>query len=92
MEFLEKLLDIIMTKQIFGTAMVILVTFVLVSLFNKGIEKILIKGKTAFEVKRRKTIIRLFQSIFKYVLIIIALLIIFHNKHSTTNKIFNSIL
>lgn len=76
MEFLEKVLDIIMTKQIFGTAMVILVTFILISLFNKGIEKILIKGKTAFEVKRRKTIVRLFQSIFKYVLIVIAMLII----------------
>ena len=76
MDFLEKVLDVIMTKQIFGTAMVIIVTFVLISIFNKGIEKIMIKGKTAFEVKRRKTIIKLFQSIFKYVLIIIAMLII----------------
>ena len=72
MEFFEKLFDIIMTKQIFGTAVVILVTFLLISMFNKGIEKIMIKGKTAFEVKRRKTIVKLFQSIFKYVLIIIA--------------------
>lgn len=76
MEFLEKAIDVIMTKQIIGTAMVIVVTFLLISLFNKGIEKILIKGKTAFEVKRRKTIVKLFQSIFKYVLIIIAILII----------------
>lgn len=76
MEFLEKLRDIIMTKQIFGTAMVILITFILISTFNKGIEKILIKGKTSFEVKRRKTIVKLFQSIFKYVLLIIAGLII----------------
>ena len=76
MDFLEKVLDVIMTKQIFGTAMVIIATFILISIFNKGIEKIMIKGKTAFEVKRRKTIIKLFQSIFKYVLIIIAMLII----------------
>ncbi len=76
MGFLEKVLDIIMTKQIFGTAMVILVTFILISMFNKSIEKIMIKGKNSFEVKRRKTIVRLFQSIFKYILIIIAFLII----------------
>lgn len=76
MEFLEKVLDVIMTKQIFGTAMVILVTFILVSIINKSIEKIMIKGKTNFEVKRRKTIVRLFQSIFKYILIAIAILII----------------
>ena len=76
MEFLEKAFDFIMTKQIFGTAMVILVTFILITLINKGIEKILIKGKNDFEVKRRKTIIKLIQSIFKYVLIILALLVI----------------
>ena len=76
MEFLEKLLDFIMTKQIFGTAMVILITFILISMFNKGIEKIMIKGKTSFEVKRRKTIVKLFQSVFKYILIAIAILII----------------
>ena len=76
MEFLEKVLDVVMTKQIFGTAMVILITFILISMFNKGIEKIMIKGKNSFEVKRRKTIVKLFQSVFKYVLIIIAMLII----------------
>ncbi len=76
MEFLEKFRDIIMTKQIFGTAMVILITFLLIKAFNNGIEKIMIKGKTAFEVKRRKTIVKLFQSIFKYVFLIIAGLII----------------
>ena len=76
MEFFEKVFDVIMTKQIFGTAMVILVTFILISIFNKGIEKIMVKGKTSFEVKRRKTIIKVFQSIFKYVLLIIAFLII----------------
>lgn len=76
MEFFEKLFDAIMTKQIFGTAVVIFVTFLFISMFNKGIEKIMIKGKTSFEVKRRKTIIKLFQSLFKYVLIVIAFLII----------------
>ena len=33
MEFFEKLFDIIMTKQIFGTAVVILVTFLVISIF-----------------------------------------------------------
>lgn len=76
MEFFEKIIDVILTKQILGTAIVIVVTFILISLFNKGIEKIMIKGKTAFEIKRRRTIVKLFQSIFKYILIIIAFLII----------------
>ena len=54
MEFLEKAIDVIMTKQIFGTAMVIFVTFLLITIINKGIEKIMIKGKTSFEVNGEK--------------------------------------
>ena len=48
MEITEKILDVVMTKQIFGTAMVILITFLLVSIFNKAIEKIIIKGKNTY--------------------------------------------
>lgn len=76
MEFLNKLLDIIMTKQIFGTAMVIIISCLFIKIFNGIISHILIKGKTPYEVKRRKTIIKLFQSIFKYIIYIFAGLII----------------
>lgn len=76
MEFLVKILDIIMTKRIFGTAMVILFSYLFIKIFNSLISHILIKGKTPYEVKRRKTIIELFQSIFKYIIYIFAILII----------------
>lgn len=76
MEFLNKLLDIIMTKQIFGVSMVIIISSLLIKIFNGIISRILIKGKTTYEVKRRKTIIDLFQSIFKYIIWIFAGLII----------------
>lgn len=76
MEFLNQLFDVIMTKKIFGTAMVILVSYLLICLMHKIISKILIKGKTAYEKKRRKTIVDLFQSVLKYIIYIIGGLII----------------
>ncbi len=76
MELFAKIMDVVMTKQVFGSIMVILITIIFVSLINSGIEKIMIRGKTVYEVKRRKTIVRLFQSIFKYILLAIAIMII----------------
>lgn len=74
--FLDKVLDIILTKKVLGTSIVILVSIILVAIFKGIVSRILIKGKTDFEVKRRKTIIELIGSVFKYFIYIIAGLII----------------
>lgn len=76
MEALTKIYEAIMTKRIFGSFLVIVITFILISIFNGIISNILITGKTPFEIKRRKTIIKLFQSFFKYIIFAIAILII----------------
>lgn len=75
-EFLKEIIEVVMTKKIFGTIMVIVVTFILIRIFNHIISKVLVTGKTPYEIKRRKTIIKLFQSFFKYMIWIIALLTI----------------
>ncbi len=76
MKFLKKVYDIIMTKQIIGSIITLLIAYILTKILNSIISKILITGKTQFEIKRRKTIIRLLQSIVKYIIYIISLLII----------------
>lgn len=76
MEQLEKILEVIMTKQIFGSALVILISYILIYISKGFISKILVTGKTKYEIKRRKTIINLFQSLLKYIIMILALLII----------------
>lgn len=76
MEVINKIIEIILTKQVLGTAIVILAAYIISGLFNKLISKILITGKTTYEIKKRKTIVKLFQSSFKYLIFIIALLII----------------
>ena len=50
-----------------------------------------ITGKTTFEVKRRKTIIRLFQNFFKYIVWIIALLTILNFYGIKTSSIIASL-
>lgn len=76
MNFLDKVLDVVMTKKVLGTAIVIIVTCILVRILKSGVSKILTSGKTSFEAKRRKTIINLFNSVLKVVIWFIALLII----------------
>ena len=76
MDNLKKIIDVLFTKQVLGTVITIAISILLVYIFNKSISKVLVSGKKAFEIKRRTSIIKLFQSIFKYIIFIIAILII----------------
>ncbi len=76
MSTIEKIFDIFMTKKIFGSIMVILTAYILIKIFNGIISRILITSESAYEVKRRTTIVKLFQSFFRYITIIISFLII----------------
>lgn len=72
----EKIVNVFMTKKIFGSLMVIIVAYIIIKIFSGIISKILITGKNQYEIKRRITIVKLFQSFFRYVIIIISFLII----------------
>ncbi len=76
MDFLKNILEIFLTKKVLGTIITIFSAFILVAIFNKAISKILIKGKNKFEIKKRTSIIKLFQSVFKYLVFAISILII----------------
>jgi len=75
MQSFDDLINFVMSKQVLGTIIVILVAFLIVLLLNKYISDRL-KGKNSYEIKRRKTLIKLFQNIFKYIIFIVAFLII----------------
>ena len=47
MSFLDKVISIIMTRQVLGTLLVIIMVLVLTKGFNRIISKILVKGKNA---------------------------------------------
>lgn len=76
MDFFKKVLDIILTKQVLGTVIVLVGATILIKASNKLISHTLIKGKTTYEVKRRTTIVKLFQSLFRVLIWAIAILII----------------
>lgn len=89
--FFDRLLDFILTKKVLGTAITIVIAIILIKVFKNIISRVLIKGKTDFEIKRRKTIIELIGSIFKYIIYIIAALIILDFYGVNTRSLIASI-
>lgn len=72
---LKDFIHILTLKQVYKTIIVIFLTvfiyYVLISFLNH----LVIKGRNDLEIKRRKTIINLFENIIKYVFVIILLII-----------------
>jgi len=89
--FLDKFLNIVLTKKVLGTALVIITSIIIVNIFKSIISRILIKGKTPYEIKRRKTIIDLIENIFKWFIYIIAILIILDFYGVNTKSLIASI-
>lgn len=69
-------LNFILKKEIIGSIITIILALCAYQLFKIIIEKILSKGKSDFEIKRKKTIIELLKTTMKIVTIIIASTII----------------
>lgn len=72
----EKLFKIIFSKKIYGPIIVIIVALIFYNIISKLLNKATIKGKNDLDNKKRVTIIVLFNNIMKYIISIIALLII----------------
>lgn len=69
-------LDFFTIKQVYSTLTSIIVTILIYCILNSLLKRIVIKGKDELDVKRRKTIVDLFQNILKYVFAIVLILII----------------
>lgn len=91
MNFFENLISIILTKKIMGSLVVLLISYIIIEIFKNIISRILITGKTSFEIKRRKTIVELFENFFKYIVWIIAFLIILDFYGVNTRSIITSL-
>lgn len=72
----EKLVDIIKSRMFYGPIIVIISSIILYKVLSNLLKKATVKGKNELETKKRKTLISLFYNIIKYVVSIIALLII----------------
>lgn len=76
MEFIEGILEFLLRKQVCGTAITIAIAIILNKFSRDLISKILEKKTKRPEEKKTKTLVLLFQNIVKYLILIIALIII----------------
>lgn len=73
---LTSILKFLATKQVYGTLIIIIITFIINKLINILIDKINIKSKDELERKRRNTIVHLGKNISKYILITFMVLVL----------------
>lgn len=71
---LDAFLKFICSKEVYGTLLILVITFVIYRIIYAIIDKTNIRGKDELEKKRRTTIVMLFKNITKYVLIILMIL------------------
>lgn len=76
MKIAESILSFLAKKEVYGLAIIILVSIIVFRLGTKLIEKIIISGKDAYERKKRKTIVNLTSNIFKYAVFLLAIFFI----------------
>lgn len=76
MNLVEKVFSFFAKKEVCGTIIIVVLTLLLYSVGKLLISKILIKGKNNYEVKKRKTVVSIIESIYKYILFIIMLIFI----------------
>lgn len=73
---METFIKIITKKEIYGLLLIIGLTIICYRLLNFLIERIVVKGKTDFEKKRKLTVVALMKNIIKYAIIVLAAIFI----------------
>lgn len=76
MDFFEVIISFITQKEVYGLVLIVLAGYIFYHFVKALTEKIINSGKSALERKRRKTIVELFQNIFKYIIFVIVVLFI----------------
>lgn len=76
MDFFEVIISFITKKEVYGLVLIVLAGYIFYHFVKALTEKIINSGKSALERKRRKTIVELFQNIFKYIIFVIVVLFI----------------
>jgi len=73
---MEKLIKFITRKEVVGPVVILILGFITYYIVSALINKLVKKGKSSFEIKKRNTVIELLKNLFKYVLIAVCLIIV----------------
>ncbi len=91
MQFLQNILSFLSKKEIYGLAIIIFSGLVVYNLGSKLIEKIINNGKTAYEKKKRNTIVKLLSNIAKVIVYILVIFFILDLYGVNTSALFTSL-
>jgi len=83
----ETILKFLSTKQVCGTLIVIVLTFVFYKVTNVFIDRINVKSKDELERKRKQTLLILLKNIIRYLLIILMILVLLNLYGVNTTSI-----
>ena len=75
-QFADMLIKFVTQKKVYGPIITIIIAMIIYKIFLGIINHIVLDGKTELDKKRRKTLLDLFKSFGKYVVVIISLLVI----------------
>lgn len=76
MQILENILKFIGKKEVYGLAIIVVISFLVYHFGKIFIEKIITSGKNEFEKKKRRTIVNMISNVFKYAVFILAIFFI----------------
>ena len=76
MKYINKLLELIGQKEVYSAIITIVIAIVIYYMISHLLAKSINRGKTSYEIKKRKTITNLFKNISKFIIALIAILAI----------------
>ncbi|MBE6160925.1 MAG: mechanosensitive ion channel family protein [Firmicutes bacterium] len=71
MKLLEKIFQIISKKEVYGLILIVVISYIIYNFGKLVISKVFTTGKNTYEVKKRKTVVSIIESLYKYFLLII---------------------
>ena len=72
----DSIIEFLTNVKVYGPVLVIIIAYLIYTLFRLAVRKVIIFGKTEVDKKRVKTVLRLIENLIMYVIIIVAFLII----------------
>ena len=76
MKFIENTFKFLSKKEVYGLIVIVVISLIIYNIGRLIISKIFINGKNSYEIKKRKTVVSIVESIFKYLLFIIMIIFI----------------
>ena len=76
MDILDKIVKIISKKEVYGLIIIVVASLIVYNLGRLIIAKIVVKGKNAYDIKRRKTVVSIIENLYKYFLLVVMIIFI----------------